>query len=313
MVNNFDEQPPLVTVAAVVVTYNRKQLLVHCLEAVLAQTRPVEHIFIVDNASTDGTPDFLRAQGYLDRPGVELIRLPRNAGGAGGFHAGTQRAVATGSTWLWLMDDDGRPELTCLEKLLEHADRYDVLGPAIVDPDEPSVLNWIGRVTGPSGKLTGGGYVRTREQLERHARDGVFEGDAGFFNGVIFRRRAFEAVGAINAALFIRGDETDYYYRCRIAGLRIGTVVHSLLFHPRDALAFNELKYYYAFRNRVYLHRKYSHLLYGSVVSQFGLAYIVLRYLTLSPRRSWPYMRQVFAAVWAALNGKLIPYAPSQA
>ena len=51
-------------VAAVVVTYNRKELLMECLEALLRQTRPLQAIYIIDNASTDGTPELLHREGY---------------------------------------------------------------------------------------------------------------------------------------------------------------------------------------------------------------------------------------------------------
>lgn len=47
------------TVCAVVVTYNRKGLLIECLEALRRQTRPLQAIYLIDNASTDGTPEFL--------------------------------------------------------------------------------------------------------------------------------------------------------------------------------------------------------------------------------------------------------------
>lgn len=47
-------------VCAVIVTYNRKELLRECLKAVLGQTRPPDHILVVDNASTDGTLEMLR-------------------------------------------------------------------------------------------------------------------------------------------------------------------------------------------------------------------------------------------------------------
>ena len=61
-------------VVALVVTYNRRQLLTGCLEGVFGQTRPVDHLFIVDNASTDGTGELLGEGGYVDRRDVTLLR-----------------------------------------------------------------------------------------------------------------------------------------------------------------------------------------------------------------------------------------------
>jgi len=68
-------------ICAVIVTYNRKELLRECLKAVLAQTRPPEHVLVVDNASTDGTPEMLQEE----FPQVEVLCLPENQGSAGGF------------------------------------------------------------------------------------------------------------------------------------------------------------------------------------------------------------------------------------
>ena len=91
---------------AVVVTYNRKELLRECLVALRAQTRPPDHVLVVDNASTDGTLELVSEE-FGE---VELLALPENVGGAGGFHAGLERAYASGAEWAWLMDDDTVPQ-----------------------------------------------------------------------------------------------------------------------------------------------------------------------------------------------------------
>jgi GT2 family glycosyltransferase len=117
-----------------------------------------------------------------------------------------------------------------------------------------------------------------------------------------------DVVGEINEELFVRGDETDYFYRCRIAGMRLGTLAQSLLLHPPDALRFNRLKYYYVFRNRVYLHRRYARQIYGGFTARFGILYILLRYSTKAPDHSIAYLADVFRAVRAAFRGRLIPY-----
>ena len=62
-------------VVAVVVTFNRRELLVRCLEALAAQTRPAVRVVVVDNASTDGTLEHLEASGVADRLEVDYVRL----------------------------------------------------------------------------------------------------------------------------------------------------------------------------------------------------------------------------------------------
>src|SRR2546423_13459309 len=72
------------SVCAVVATFNRKELLAECLDALFAQTHPLDRIFVIDNASTDGTPELLRERRFLDRPELEHVRLEANRGGTGG-------------------------------------------------------------------------------------------------------------------------------------------------------------------------------------------------------------------------------------
>ncbi len=110
-------QAPRVT--AVVVTYNRRDLLLESLAAVLAQTRAPEKVIAVDNASEDGTAAAVRAA----FPAVHLAELKRNSGGAGGFAAGMALALADGADLIWLMDDDTVPEPGALSALLAARDR----------------------------------------------------------------------------------------------------------------------------------------------------------------------------------------------
>ena len=132
------------TVCAVVVTYNRKELLIECLDGLLRQTRPIDAIYIIDNASTDNTPEFLKEKGFIqelppknltkswekefeiknltDGQPIKLryIRMHENTGGAGGFHEGVKRAYEKGYDWLWLMDDDAEPYENALQLLKDY-------------------------------------------------------------------------------------------------------------------------------------------------------------------------------------------------
>jgi GT2 family glycosyltransferase len=107
-------------VVAVVVTWNRRDLLVEALAAIEAQTLPPTQIVVVDNASTDGTGDLLRGEyGHL-----ELVQLTANIGGAGGFAAGIERALTCDPDLVWLLDDDTVPTPTAAERLAAAWWRY---------------------------------------------------------------------------------------------------------------------------------------------------------------------------------------------
>ena len=102
-------------VAAVVVTYNRNELLAQCIKALLGQQNAVCDILIVDNASTDGTGAYLAA---LNEPRVHSRSTGANLGGAGGFNFGMRWAVEAGYDLVWIMDDDTLPHPDSLAQLL---------------------------------------------------------------------------------------------------------------------------------------------------------------------------------------------------
>jgi rhamnopyranosyl-N-acetylglucosaminyl-diphospho-decaprenol beta-1,3/1,4-galactofuranosyltransferase len=123
------EQPfgPL-QVIAVLVTYNRRDLLLESLAAVLSQTRPADAVIVVDNASTDGSAAAVRAR----FPAVQLAELGANYGGAGGFAYGMGLALAAGADVIWAMDDDTVPEPGALLALLKARDSHPGGPPALV-------------------------------------------------------------------------------------------------------------------------------------------------------------------------------------
>lgn len=115
--DSVPERPSSVSqrVAAVVVTYNRLDKLKTVLDRLRAQTMPPEWIVVVDNASSDGTKEFLAER---SDPTLDITRLEENTGGAGGFATGMKRAYDLGADLFWLMDDDCYPESTALEELV---------------------------------------------------------------------------------------------------------------------------------------------------------------------------------------------------
>ncbi|MGN0422696.1 MAG: glycosyltransferase family 2 protein [Lachnospiraceae bacterium] len=105
-------------VTAVVVTYNRKALLIECLDAILSQTVVPEKIIVINNASTDGTEKLFEAGAMYNRDTITCVNMSSNEGGSGGFYEGMRLVLEGKSDWVWIMDDDTIPALDCLEKLL---------------------------------------------------------------------------------------------------------------------------------------------------------------------------------------------------
>ena len=102
-------------VTAIVVTYNRLPLLKQCLAALRAQTVQGFTVLLVDNASTDGTADYIKT---LAMPGLVCRNPGENLGGAGGFAYGIRAAAELGCEAVWIMDDDTLPEPDALAALL---------------------------------------------------------------------------------------------------------------------------------------------------------------------------------------------------
>lgn len=108
-------------IVAVVVAWNRRTLLGECLDALATQTRRPDAVIVVDNASTDGSGEMAAAHRVV----TEVITMPTNTGGAGGFTAGIAAAVTrAAATSVWIMDDDTVPTTTALEALLDTALLY---------------------------------------------------------------------------------------------------------------------------------------------------------------------------------------------
>ncbi len=204
-----------------VVTYNRKALLAHCLEALHAQTRQPDRILVVDNASTDGTVQALEASGWLARPGFELLRLADNTGGAGGFQAGVLRALGDGADWVWMMDDDAMPRHDALQALMA------------VDPDPASLYGSVAvqgsTLVWPMERADAREPARIEDLAQAPAVcDVLFLPFLGLLASAPLVRR----IGPPDASLFLAVDDVEFCLRARRTGARVHLVSASRIDHP---------------------------------------------------------------------------------
>jgi len=210
------------SVAAVVVTFNRRELLGRLLD-VLTTIPELDAILVVNNASTDETAEFLDS---LTDHRIQHRTLSTNLGGAGGFQTGMQWAVEAGYDLAWLMDDDGVPTPDCLSRLLEYRGDYDFWGPAVLAEQDPSRLCFPVRKPGTAT------VARTLTELRESSVDGVVADVVIPFNGVLVTRELAEQIGTPRAEFFIWGDDVEYLWRAQRAGARTGTVVDAHFLHP---------------------------------------------------------------------------------
>jgi GT2 family glycosyltransferase len=197
------------SVAAVVVTYNRSRLLLECLDALLRQTMPLTRIILVDNASSDGTQEALEAAGYLRHPAMDFIRLPKNTGGAGGFHEGIKRAMAVGVDWMWIMDDDAEPYPDALEKMAPAFGRSGIGGVANLTLG----LDGLPQLEHRGWLRLCGMTPRAHRAIDGSRLEEETEISFASFVGLAVHRSAVERIGLPKRELFIKGDDLDYCIR----------------------------------------------------------------------------------------------------
>ncbi|MEY4573741.1 MAG: hypothetical protein RLZ10_3047, partial [Bacteroidota bacterium] len=196
------------SIAAVVVTYNRKVLLIECLKALLNQQQSLNRIFLIDNASTDGTPELLKEEGLLDHPLIDYVRLSQNTGGAGGFHEGIKLAHEGGYDWIWVMDDDAEPKVNALFNLLAgmpldgHLNYSGICGKVMGLDGEPQYAN--------RGVFDPGFGPRA---LSKNSVLDEQEISYASFVGLLINAKAVNLIGYPKSEFFIWFDDVEYCQR----------------------------------------------------------------------------------------------------
>ncbi|MPR00341.1 glycosyltransferase [Modestobacter sp. I12A-02628] len=242
-------------IVAVIVTRHRPELLAQSLAAIASQTRPVDHVVVVDNGADQPAEIVVRGSGLP----VTYLPSERNLGGAGGFALGMLHALSLGADWVWCADDDGRPaDDTVLATLLAAAHRHGLaeVSPLVTDLADPERLAF---------PLRRG--LRWRRRRSDFASIDLLPGYASLFNGALFSAAALDVVGVPDYRLFFRGDETEVHRRLVRSGLPFGTCTQAAYLHPEGTSEFepilggrlsaqypgNEVKRFFTYRNRGYL------------------------------------------------------------
>lgn len=296
--------------ACVIVTFNRKALLKRCLKAVCRQSYKPTTVFVVDNASTDGTLEAVRGWGYYNKEinGVsfEYVLNAINEGGAGGFCLGLKTAANSAQKFdaYWVMDDDGEPEEHCLEELVRFLGQRDYIAPIVLSDENRTSCSFI-----PNKSYA--------EVLREADENGVLEGWASPFNGILFSARLVKTIGYPKKEMFIWGDEINYQIRAEKAGFHRMTNVHAIHYHPVDRMKsirnedtlddwiivdIPDWKLYCAIRNRVYNQVRELRNKWRAVRKCFYTAKAYKHYLH-KVRNDYSKDALITEALWAGLFG----------
>ena len=280
---------------AVVVTYNRKALLMDCIACLRGQTAEGLEILIVDNASTDGTGEAVRL--LAEQGALEYVNTGANLGGAGGFEFGIREAVKRGCDYIWVMDDDAMPEPTALEVLLAEAGQLGDFG-------------WL------SGRVLWTDGTPCRMNLQRDLNMGNltdFSGarvpsGAATFVSLLVPAKVVREVGLPIGEFFIWADDLEYTRRisrihpCYV--IPASVTVHRCETNNGGNIATDVPgrigRYRYAYRNEVYVYRREG--LRGAArlfVRTFVHIYRVLR---RSKDRKWERIRVIIGSTLRGLS-----------
>ncbi len=263
-------------ICTVVVTFNRYELLKECLDSLLNQS--IENtILLVDNASTDGTDKKIIEDGYLENENLIYKKLPKNLGGAGGFHFGVKYALDNNYNYVWLMDDDAEPELNTLEGLIKNIDdsKYSAYAPKLfVGTKEKNTLSLSGY-----GHRALFDYCNCipsfQKPVSKEAYDSEFtQIDLASFVGILIPISSIKKIGLPEARFFIHHDDVEYSLRLAKIGkiLMVNSVniyhkekrqdekiERNFLWFKKNRIKFEKLWLkYFGLRNSIFLALKYG-------------------------------------------------------
>lgn len=259
-------------VAVVIVNANGGEHLARTLECLGRQTSAPRRVFVVDNASADGSMD-----GLEDRfPWVEAIRLDENVGFAAANNLAVRRAEDC--EWVALLNPDAYAEARWLEELLDAAARrpeFSFFGSRLVQAADPDRLDGTGDVLHVSGMAWRRDHGVAASAVER-VEEEIFSPCAA---AALYRRDVFLAVGGFDEQFFCYYEDSDLSFRLRLAGERCLFVPGAVVHHVGSATTgrMSDFTIYHSYRNQTWVFVKnmplpllllylWQHVLVGALV-----------------------------------------------
>lgn len=243
--------------AVVIVTYNRLNLCKECICAVQSQSTAPKYIVVVNNASTDGTSEYLEELRKTDTR-IYLLQEKDNLGGAGGFYKGIEYASKLDVDWMIIIDDDAILERDYAEQIFKiqmqnvecHAFAGTVKVEGEIDTYHRKQLSRIG--------------CRMINIGEEQYKNPFFICDVGSFCGLVVSNDLIKKIGLPYAEYFIFHDDTEYCLRLRKESPCIvvseAVLNHKTCVEEEKGSRRYTWKDYYETRNRIWYTRQHGTL-----------------------------------------------------
>jgi rhamnosyltransferase len=296
-------------------TFNDSDIIDRTIAAVQRQTRPVDGILVVDNASTDSTSE------RASRVGVKVVRHQENLGTSGAVVTGFRHALADGYDWIWLFDADSTPYPDALETLLEFFSRL----PAEVQ-DTIGFLGCLPR--NQMDQRPHHGATLTREGIaviQPRSEERYYPCHISIWSGCLYRLAAVREVGLPDPDYVLDWGEFEYGYRMMKAGYQGFIHCDSILDHDiRGAPSLNAveirlgfartkvyefppIRCYYMCRNMLYF--AFYDIELGRVGVGRRVVWTVFRVtmnFLLRPRNHAPQIHACFRGIWHGITGNVV-------
>lgn len=238
-------------VIAIIVSYNRKKLLKEAIEHLLEQTYQGLDILVVDNASTDGTKEYITE--YIDQNKIAYFNTGANLGGAGGFSKGIRIGVEKGYDYLWIMDDDTMAEPDALSQLMSAKEKLNNSFGFLC-----SDVRWIdGKACAMNIPNVEKDWYEDTQLLQQ----GLLKVSQCSFVSCFFSAKVVKEVGLPIKEFFIWGDDAEYTKRISMKFpsyfVSNSKVIHKMANNtPTDIVKESPdrlFRYNYSYRNMYYV------------------------------------------------------------
>jgi GT2 family glycosyltransferase len=226
--NCKDMNQPWPLVYILLLNWNTEKHTLACLASLQAVSYPNYKIIVLDNASSDGSPDAIAAA----YPAIPLLRMPRNLGFTGANNVGFQYALGQGVEFVYLLNTDTHVASTFLSEAVQTATldkSIGIVGSKVLHADQPNRLQFVGL----HANLTVGHHGRPfgYNEVDQGQYDHIADVDLIGGCAMMVSRSCVEATGGFDDSFFAFHEDFDLCLRAQASGFRVVMSPASRVWH----------------------------------------------------------------------------------
>jgi len=244
------------SVGIFICNYNKQDFVINCVQSLLNQAFKDFDLYVVDNASTD---DSVAKLNETFRNKIKIIENKENLGGSGGFNTGIRYGHQAGYEYIMLVDNDTVFDINAVGELynfLENNKDVGMVGSKIYYMKNPEFIQEFGgRIDFKEYRANG----IDKDSKDIDNQKIVQECDYLAACSLMVRKEVIDKIGDMDESCFIYWDDTDFGYRCKLAGYKCSAISSSKVWHNGSLVTQNNLGFtnYYFWRNKFNFFSKY--------------------------------------------------------